>query len=359
MRLIGRLFLLFAGCALVAWGVWTFVLGRPGMQRELFERAAEARYRAAQPRPVDAAAFRATACALSPCVLVEAGGLSLLFGAGAGAADGLYATGLLRTDLDGVFLTGLRPADVAGLAELSQALAETGRTSPLVVHGPAGVDSVVAGLNALLAGPSQVAASGPDPSGGLPRDVALATGERLEIDEVRGALVFDSGVVSVRMFPATAPDESVFRVEWRGRALIVGGCGARREDVLAAARGAAQAAAILPASSAWMLGAQKAAATSAGMRHAWPGSQDPALCLTPEDAVAAFREVRLAGGMLTPLYPPPVDQATRRLWNETAPEAEGLRLVLGGPGATLDFGPDLAPERANPAARPAEPGTPP
>lgn len=340
MRLIGRLFLLFAGCAVLAWGVWTFALGRPGMQRELFERAAEARYQAAQPRPVDAAAFRATACAATPCLLVETGGLALLVGAGAGTTEGLYSQGLLRADLDGVLLTSLQPRDFAGLAELVLALRAMGRVDPLQVSGPAGFERIVTGLNSALTRPASEVAPAAADVGEMSPDpaVMLVAGQVLASEGDRGDVVFDSGVVAIRRFPVSEGAQALFRIEFDGRVLIAGGCGAVSQDVLRAARGATQAAAILPASSDWMLAAQKLAADSAGLRRPQPDSHDPSTCLTPEEAVSAFREARLAAGMLAPLYPAPLDQATTRLWNELTPQPAGLALILGEPGAMLDVG---------------------
>ena len=88
VRLAGRLAILIIAVAAAAWAAWYFLLQRQDVQLDLFERDAKARWSAAAPKPPEANTFRATVCATSPCLLVEAGGLAFLVGAGAGSAEG-------------------------------------------------------------------------------------------------------------------------------------------------------------------------------------------------------------------------------------------------------------------------------
>jgi hypothetical protein len=345
MRLIGRLFIVFAALALAGWGVWTFVIGRGDMQQRMFERAAETRYQTAKPKPADAAVFRATICAGTPCVMVEAGGLSFLVGAGHGSAEGLEANGLLRADLDGVLLAGVTLEEIDGLADLPPMLAELGRQEPLPVYGPAGVERAVEGANTLLAAPIPKPPPPPLPTRGQPApQQALTPPGPLTVGgnvstAPEATLVFDSGVVTVKSFDVPggegASPDRIYRFDFDNRSLLIAGCRAKASDILNAARGAAQASLIVPAASGWMLEAERKAATAAGYKATLAG--DGAGCLSPEDAIAAMQNAKLAGGLLAPLRPHPADMAGERLWRELVRLPASPRVGLGEPGTSLDL----------------------
>ena len=101
--------ILFGTLAVVALaGGWFLLANKPGAAADAFVKDAKARAQAIRATPVTAESFRATVCASSPCVLMEAGGLAFVFGAGDGAAPGLADLGLMRADLDAVVLPDLR-----------------------------------------------------------------------------------------------------------------------------------------------------------------------------------------------------------------------------------------------------------
>jgi hypothetical protein len=81
------LFGLLAAAALA--GGWWLLSQRSGGAVEAYKREAAAQARSGAAMPAPAEAFRATLCEAGRCVLVEAGGLAFLFGAGEGAGDGL------------------------------------------------------------------------------------------------------------------------------------------------------------------------------------------------------------------------------------------------------------------------------
>ncbi len=327
MRLIGRLFVLFAVCALAAWAVWTFALDRSDMQRELFERAADARYREAQPKPVEAEAFRVTACKGAACVVVEAAGLTFLVGGGAGVADALFSAGLLRSNLDGVLLTGLSPGDTAGLADLAAALQAAGRTEPLPIYGAQGVLAVAEGADQFLRAGQMVWENiDAEDAEQVP---ALAAGG-LVADPAAEAPVFDSGVVQIWRRGAGI-GQSTFRIDYDGRSLVVAGCGATAGDIREAVRGTSRAFGVAAVASDWMLETEKTAAATSGLRRAHAGAEG-AVCLTPETAITAAREARLSGLMMAPLKPAPGDGLTERLWREavTAPADVAVVVAVGG-----------------------------
>jgi hypothetical protein len=339
MRLIGWGALLCVAFAALAWGVWSYALGRQDLQLELYERAAKSRHVAARLQPADAATFRATVCATTPCVLVEAGGLAFVVGAGDGAAERLSELGLLRPDLDGILLTDIGVGSIEGLPDLRHATWRAGRKAPLAVYGPPGAERVVDGVNLMMAASdieeSRMPSATPLSAGGA----LLVSGPEPGPEGLSGLTVFDSGVVKISSFPVAGQGASwVYRFDFNNQSLIVAGCAARATDILTAVRGARQAAAILPASSSRMLEIDRKAASasrsSVARPLAEPGGQT---CLSQEDAIAAMRDAHLTGGLLAPLYPPISNPPALRAWRELVAPPEGLSLAPGEPGDQIDL----------------------
>jgi len=342
IRLIGWGGGLCVALAAIAGGVWFFGAGSKAAQFGLYEQAAKTWSAAGRPSAATAETFRATVCAATPCVLVEAGGLAFVVGAGDGAAAGLARLGLLRPDLDGVVLTDINLVSIGGLADIRHDTWRAGRKTPLPVFGPPGIERVVDGVNSMLLASDILEAktvTGPPLS---PDGAPLAVGRSQGSEGVAGTVVFDSGVVAIRSFPvAEQPSSWVYRFDFNNQSLIVAGCGARQGDILAAARGASQANAILPAASEKMLEIDRAAASRAraGVPRelAPPGGQ---ACLSHEDAIAALRDARLSGGLLAPLYPPAVGPAAVRTWRELVTAPPGLSVAAGEAGDSLNLSGD-------------------
>ncbi len=301
----------------LAVGGWLLFEQRPGAALDRFARDAARRMEAAKPKQTTAEIFRATVCAASPCILVEVGGLTFLVGAGEGAADGLASRGLLRTTLDGVLLNDLSLASIEGLPGVQLAIFERGREAPLTVFGPDRVLTVVDGANLMLAGAGDEGAR-------------LQVGAEGEDQGLAGQIVFDSGVVTIRAFAARGG--RIYRFDAGGKSLIVAGCGAAPADVLAAARGAKTAAAIVAAASQQLLELETEAAKRAGLS----ADSTPA-CMTSQEAIEAIRGARLAGGLMAPLIPAPRDADGRRAWRKAATIPDGVDLAPGADGASLDM----------------------
>jgi hypothetical protein len=292
----------------VAAGAWVVGVGR-GSAVAAVEREAKARAEAARTAHASAGMFRATVCAASPCVLVEAGGLAFLFGAGRGAAEGLASLGLMRADLDGVLLADIGLSSVEGLPALRTASLAAGRAEPLPVFGPEGVFPAVDGANLMLTGSTSDSAR-------------LTVGGQGEDQGLAGKVVFDSGVVTVRAFAADEASR-VYRVDFGGKSLVIAGCLAKPADLMTAVRGAKQASAIVAAYSS-RLGEIE-------------GLKADRACMAVADAVSAVEEAKLSGGILWPLVPTPDDSLMRQAWGELATIPKGLNLALGEPGLVLDL----------------------
>jgi hypothetical protein len=314
-----KLLIVVAPLALIALaGGWLLFEQRPGAALDRFASDAARRMEAARPAQATADTFRATICAATPCVLVEAGGLAFLVGAGAGAADSLVARGLLRATMDGVLVNDLSLGTVEGLAGVQRAVFARRREGPLTVFGPQGVLTVVDGANLMLAGSGAEGAR-------------LQVGAEGEDQGLAGQIVFDSGVVTIRSFPAGV-DGRIYRFDAGDKSLIVSGCGAAPRDILAAARGAKTAGAIVAAASQRLLEIEAEAAKVVGSKV----SPAPP-CMTSQEAMEAVRDARLAGGLIAPLIPAPRNDAGRKAWREAAAIPNGLNLAPGAEGATLDM----------------------
>jgi len=83
-----------------------------------------------------------------PCVAVVAGHNLVIVDAGTGGARNLNPMGLPAGQVDAVFLTHFHSDHIDGLGEMATLRWVTAaHTEPLSVHGPVGVEAVVAGFN--------------------------------------------------------------------------------------------------------------------------------------------------------------------------------------------------------------------
>jgi ribonuclease Z len=82
-----------------------------------------------------------------PCTLVVAGKRLFVFDAGAGSARNIARMGFNHGRIEAIFLTHFHSDHIDGLGELMlQRWVSVSNTAPVPVHGPAGVEAVVAGL---------------------------------------------------------------------------------------------------------------------------------------------------------------------------------------------------------------------
>jgi hypothetical protein len=314
---VSRILLLVGAAVLAIAGGAAFLL-MSGSPMSAYENAAKERWVASRTSEAPAAAFRATVCAVGPCVLVEAAGLTFLIGAGDGAAEGLKRQGLLRRDLDGVLLDDLNFQTIEGLPALGEAMMTGGRSEPLPVYGPDGIVTLVDGANLML-------------SGGGDDHLRFVAGDEGEDQGSAGKVVYDSGVVTVLAFTVTSGDAArVYRIDTPQRSLIYAGCAATPEDVVAAARGARQAAGIIGASSAPLMEAERQAARAAGQ----PAPATPK-CMTHEEAMGAIQSARMSAGLILPLAP--LEGDPLKAWTASATIPKGLTAAVGEPGIILDL----------------------
>ena len=279
--------LLFGLLAVAALAGGWWLLQRPGADRPGLDDGA-----LGKAAPVSADTFRATVCGGRRCVLVEAGGMAFLFGASEGAGDALGAMGLLRSDMDLVLLPELDLDAVAGLPGVARAVRSAGRTQPLTVNGPPGLVAVVDGANLLA---SQDAG------------VRLVAGPDGEDQGLAGRVVFDSGVVAIRMFASPDAKGRAYRVDFEDKSLVLAGCRAGAETILAAVRGTKSAAGILTAGE--------------------------GACADAETILTAAAQGKLDVTLVTP----DSVRVDRGAWNDRLGKVSGANARLGLAGSQIDL----------------------
>jgi hypothetical protein len=301
--------LLFGAVAVAAVaGGWWLLSNRPGMAVETFQQAHRRLEEAARPRLPSADAFRATVCARSPCVVVEAGGLTFLFGAGEGAAEGIRALGLMHPNVDALFLPDLSVETVQGLPGIAEAGVLAGRREPLKIYGPMGLLPVVDGTNLIVSATQQA---------------RLAAGVEGEDQGSSGRVAFDSGVVSVRGFGGNERGASrVYRVDFNERSLILAGCTALSAEIVAAAREAKSPGAIVMAGSERLIGVQPA-------------------CTDVATVVKAIAQARIGASVMIPGDPVADTPDAAAAWRNVLADLGASGAQIGVPGTAIDLTGDV------------------
>ncbi|MEZ6030547.1 MAG: hypothetical protein R3C46_12465 [Hyphomonadaceae bacterium] len=219
--------------------------------------------------------------------------------AGEGAGDSLREMGLLRTDMDIVLLPELDLQAVAGLPGIARAVRAAGRTTPLRVNGPSGIVPVVDGANLLVS------------AGDAVRLSVVSEGED---QGLAGRVVFDSGVVSIRMFGSPDVRGRVYRVDFDGKSLVLAGCRVDAETILSAVRGTMTAAGVL----------------SAGSEVLAPNAD---ACVDVDEVLEAAGQGRLAAALVIPDSAIPARDA----WRELIAAQPQAKAGLGLAGAQIDL----------------------
>jgi ribonuclease Z len=215
------------------------------MQQAMMERAFSAQAEASA-KLIAPGALRALVCgSASPlgidpkrqqaCIAVIAGGRIFVVDAGAGSARSLARAGLPLDRLEAVLLTHFHSDHIGALGDINLAGWVAGRTGPLRVMGPEGVEQVVAGFNDAYAldRTYRTAHHGAEmfpPAAGVMEARTVAEGTIYEQDGVR-----------ITAFPVDHhPVEPAFgyRFDFGGRSVVISGDTVESKSLTKAARGA-------------------------------------------------------------------------------------------------------------------------
>ena len=177
-----------------------------------------------------------------PCVAVQAGKLHLVIDAGSGGARNLTRMRFPLGALDALLLTHVHSDHIDGIGELAMLRwVNAANTSPLPVLGPPGVAKVVAGFNMAYEEDAGFRSAHHGDT------VAPMSGHGMQATEFpvpapgQSVVVLEREGVTVRMFAVshTPVKPAVgYRIEYRGRSVVVSGDTAKSASLEAVARGA-------------------------------------------------------------------------------------------------------------------------
>jgi len=171
-------------------------------------------------------------------VAVVAGGRVLVFDTGPGSTRVLGSSGTPLRAISDVFITHLHSDHYGDLGELTVASEIMGRSAPITVHGPPGIEQVAEGFTMAYA-PDHANRSAQHP-GHLHTDNARLRPSVLPVLS-EPLVVLDADGVTVTAFPVNhAPVEPAygFRVSYGGRSVVVSGDTAYHEPLALYARDA-------------------------------------------------------------------------------------------------------------------------
>jgi ribonuclease Z len=162
-----------------------------------------------------------------PCVAVIAGRRLFVIDTGSGASRNLSRMRLPQGEIEGILLTHFHSDHVDGLGEvLLQRWANGTHSAPTPVHGPEGVQQVVAGFNAAYVQDAgyRVAHHGeaimpPSGAGAVARPFrAPGAGEGVTVVENDGLTITAFAVDHAPVTPAVG-----YRLDYKGRSVVISG----------------------------------------------------------------------------------------------------------------------------------------
>ena len=174
------------------------------------------------------------------CTLVLAGGKAYVVDVGPGSQEVAQLAGMPTAALEAVLLTHFHSDHIGELGEWAMQSWVAGRTTPLLVYGPQGVDDVVAGFKRAyrLDDGYRIAHHGEE---NLPRAATQWIPRTVKSARAPGARVLADGDLVVRAFAVDHEPASPsvgYRFDYKGRSVVISGDTDRSENLEAAAAGA-------------------------------------------------------------------------------------------------------------------------
>jgi ribonuclease Z len=153
--------------------------------------------------------------------LVEAGGQKLLFDAGRGAAIRLHQANVALGEIDAIFITHLHSDHIAGIPDIyaTAPLLPPGRSVPLEIWGPLGIEDVARGVELMLGANNRIRLSEKEVTPDVTRIVTHEV-------PAEGGVVFQNHGVIVTAFLVEHGDAKPaygYRVDYGGHTVVLSG----------------------------------------------------------------------------------------------------------------------------------------
>jgi ribonuclease Z len=307
--------------AVVAGGL--VALRVPAVEDRLFEGALEKAMNGSAARVFDDDGLKVFFCGTgSPlpsakraqtCTAVIAGDRFFVVDAGSGSFETVQAAGLPAGRLAGVFLTHFHSDHIGDLSEVNLGSWVTARPAPLSIHGPEGVERIVAGENEAfdLDADYRIAHHG--------KGVAPLRSKGMVAREFDGSapvVVLEEDGLKVTAFPVKHDPVSPavgYRFDYQGRSVLISGDTAYADSLVAAAKGVDVL--IHEAQANHMVAKmQRAAAAAGNATLAQIFADIPSYHTTPEEAARAANEAGADWLVLTHLTPAPDNAIAKRIF---------------------------------------------
>jgi ribonuclease Z len=159
------------------------------------------------------------------CVGIIAGGEFMLFDAGEACIRRIELMDLPIDRITGIFITHLHSDHIGGLGQAINSSWIWGRTDKLEVYGPDGIEEVIDGITKTYMPDIQIRTTvqGDDI---LDRDHAVAQAKLIDLKDSNSETVFERNGVVVKAFLVEhQPAEPAFgfRIEYKGRSVVISG----------------------------------------------------------------------------------------------------------------------------------------
>lgn len=275
------------------------------------------------------------------CTVVIAGGQFLLIDAGPASWRVIDGLDLPVAKLSAVLLTHFHSDHIGGLGEAVVQSWIAGRTQPLDVYGPPGVDDVVQGFAQAYSHDAgyRVAHHG---AAFMPQDGSRAVPHAVDAPVGDGSVpVLDRDGLEVRAFRVDhAPIDYAYgyRIAWRGRVVVISGDTKRSSAVLANARGADLL--VHEALATHLTERAARRAEELGLARTGKMAHDVHdYHTTPVEAAELAQAAGVHALVFTHVFPPLPNAVARHLYLEGTAQAFHGKRVLGEDGMRFDLSP--------------------
>lgn len=277
-----------------------------------------------------------------PCTAILAGGQFWLIDIGPGAWRNLDLMNLPVAKLKGVLLTHYHSDHIGELGEAMTQSWIAGRTEPLQVYGPNGLDAVVNGFQQAYKHDSGYRVAHHDEQH-MPARGDTMTAHTLPTPEgVNAVPVFEQDGLRVSAFRVEHEPVDIalgYRIEYRGRVVVVSGDTKKSAAVIHNAKSADLL--VHEALATHLTGRASARAKELGLTRVAKLADDVGnYHTTPVEAAEVAAEAGAKQLLITHVFPPLANAVARRLFMQGTADAFSGPITLGEDGTRITLDPN-------------------